>query len=80
MLGAATALALLSFVGSATAADCTTWADGNSDWNTASNWNPATIPDGTSTNVCITDGTSTVTLDISPAIANLKIGSGNSSG
>src|SRR5438552_2875466 len=60
-----------------------TWTDGNGDWNTASNWSTLAVPDGT-TNVLITDGTSSVTLNApsSPTgafgfAANLQIGGGN---
>src|SRR5215468_7272154 len=50
---------------------------GNGTWSTAGDWNPAGAPNSTTTNVCITNGTSTVTLDISPSIANLQLASGN---
>ena len=80
-IGAVAILMLLN-PAAAFAAACTlsapsTWADGNSDWSIATNWSPNGAPNSSSANVCITDGTSTVTLDISPSIANLQIGSGN---
>jgi hypothetical protein len=59
-----------------------TWTDGNGDWNTASNWSTLAVPDST-TNVLITDGTSSVTLNIGgPSqaeglAANLQLASGN---
>ncbi len=60
-----------------------TWTDGNGDWNTPSNWSTGVVPDS-NTNVFITDGTSSVTLNTvgSPTLAlasaaNLQIGSGN---
>src|SRR6516164_6234572 len=54
-----------------------TWKDGNSNWNNSANWSPAVVPNSGSTNVCITNGTSTVTLDTSPSIASLQLASGN---
>jgi hypothetical protein len=70
---------------SAFAAGCTltgtlsTWALGaNGNWSTpATNWSPSGAPNSSSNNVCITDGTSTVTLDTSPSIASLQLASGN---
>src|SRR2546427_9392961 len=76
-------LALLCFATSPAYAQCTlsspsTWnIAGNGTWNTGGDWNPAGVPNSTTTNVCITNGTSTVTLDISPNIANLQLASGN---
>lgn len=59
-----------------------TWTDGNGDWNTPSNWSTGVVPDST-TNVFITDGTSSVTLNQGPGgaegfVANLQVASGNS--
>ncbi len=55
-----------------------TWnISGNGNWSTSGDWNPAGAPNSTGTNVCITNGASTVTLDISPNIASLQVGSGN---
>src|SRR5450631_2182323 len=50
---------------------------GNGNWSTAADWNPAGAPNSAATNVCITNGTSTVTLDSNFSVANLQIGSGN---
>ncbi len=54
-----------------------TWTDGNSNWLNASNWNNG-VPNST-TSACITDGTSTVTLDANQTLStlDLQIGSGN---
>ncbi len=54
-----------------------TWTDGNSNWLNATNWNNG-VPNST-TSACITDGTSTVTLDAnnSLSVLDLQIGSGN---
>ncbi len=55
----------------------TTWTDGNSNWLNALNWNNG-VPNST-TSACITDGTSTVTLDTNQTLStlDLQIGSGN---
>src|SRR5579875_2921487 len=56
----------------------TTWSLGSSGvWGTAGNWNPATVPNSSSTNVCIVDGTSTVSLDGSFTVGDLQLASGN---
>jgi fibronectin-binding autotransporter adhesin len=54
-----------------------TWTDGNSNWLNATNWNNG-VPNST-TSACITDGTSTVTLDANQTLStlDLQIGSGN---
>jgi len=55
------------------------WSLGSSgNWGTGSNWTPSGAPNSSTTDVCIVDNTSTVTLDISSAsIQNLQIASGN---
>src|SRR5262249_54102421 len=55
-----------------------TWNDGNSDWNTTSNWKPTGVPNSSSTSVCITNGTSSVALDINATVDNLQLAKGNS--
>jgi len=54
-----------------------TWTDGNSNWLNAGNWSSG-VPNST-TSACITDGTSTVTLDSNQAVStlDLQIGAGN---
>src|SRR5664279_4851342 len=54
-----------------------TWNDGNSNWNNGANWIGG-VPNST-TSACITDGTSTVTLDGGQSLStlDLQIGSGN---
>ena len=54
-----------------------TWTDGSSNWLNATNWNNG-VPNST-TSACITDGTSTVTLDANQTLStlDLQIGSGN---
>jgi fibronectin-binding autotransporter adhesin len=50
------------------------------DWNTAGNWNPSGVPGigGLSgANVCVVDGSSTVSVDTSPSVGSLQIASGN---
>ncbi len=74
---------LLSFsarpasAGTCNLSSATTWIDGNGNWSTDGNWNPATAPDDSGTNVCITDGSSTVTLDTSEDVASLQLATGN---
>src|SRR5271169_2426192 len=74
---------MLSLAPTTTFAQCTltgtvsTWTDGNSNWLNGANWN-AGVPNST-TSACITDGTSTVTLDSNQAMStlDLQIGAGN---
>src|SRR5260370_10613630 len=69
--------------GPAHAAPCTlssptTWnIAGNGTWSTNADWNPAAFPNSSSTNTCITNGTSTVTLDTNASVADLQLASGN---
>src|SRR5271167_881313 len=73
----------LSFAAASARAQCTlsgtvsTWIDGNSNWLGAGNWNSG-VPNST-TSACITDGTSTVTLDSNQVLStlDLQIGAGN---
>jgi fibronectin-binding autotransporter adhesin len=56
----------------------TTWTLGSSGvWGTAGNWTPATVPNSGTTNVCIVDGTSTVSLNGSFTVGDLQLASGN---
>jgi fibronectin-binding autotransporter adhesin len=67
---------LLGGGGSASAAVTTSiWADGNSNWNNAANWNPAQVPNNNATDqfVAIINNGSTVTVDISPTVNVLAI-------
>ena len=76
-------LAVLCFSAPAALGQCTlggtvsTWNDGSSNWNGGSNWSPTGVPNSSSTSVCITDHTSTVTLDINATVDNLQLASGN---
>ena len=70
-------VAVLVAAGSAHAACDSTWSDGNSNWNNAGNWSPSGVPNSSSINVCITDGTSAVNLDIGASVGNLSLASGN---
>jgi len=72
------ALALLSLGPRPALADIscgTTWTDGNSNWSNPSNWDSG-VPTA-SANACITDGTSTVTLDTAGSVASLQLNSNN---
>jgi hypothetical protein len=53
----------------------TTWTDANGNWSSSGNWS-AGVPT-LSVNTCITDGTSTVTLDVNGSTADLQLASGN---
>src|SRR6266851_10433026 len=74
----------VSFAADPAQAQCTltsptTWnVAGNGTWSTNGDWNPAVFPNSSSTNVCITNGTSTVTPDTNALIADLQLASGNS--
>ena len=76
-------LVMFCLASTAVFAQCTltgtvsTWTDGNSNWLNALNWNNG-VPNST-TSACITDGTSTVTLDTNQTLStlDLQIGSGN---
>jgi fibronectin-binding autotransporter adhesin len=57
-------------------ADQSKWTDGNSNWNNAGNWDNG-VPNSSTTDALITDGSSTVTLDTTPSIAKLELASGN---
>jgi fibronectin-binding autotransporter adhesin len=71
-------LSAASAFGQCTLGGATVWNLGaNGSWNTAGNWNPPTVPNGATTNVCITDGSSTVTLNTSPNIASLQLAARN---
>jgi PEP-CTERM motif len=74
----------LAFAATPAAASCTlssptTWslmASGN--WFTAGNWSTDSVPNSSSTNVCVVDGTSAVAINGSPAVASLQVAAGNS--
>jgi fibronectin-binding autotransporter adhesin len=82
----ALALGMLAFSAAPAFADTCTlsgtpsvWSLGASgNWSVAGNWAPSGEPNSSSTNVCIVDNTSTVTLNVSATIASLQIASGNS--
>lgn len=55
-----------------------TWnVAGNGNWSNDADWNPVGFPNSSSRNVCITNGTSTVTLDTNASVANLQLAAGN---
>ena len=56
-------------------APSTTWSDGNGSWALAGNWTSGTP--NASTNACILDGTSTVTVDTNGNANGLQLASGN---
>lgn len=54
------------------------WALGGSGlWANAANWSSGAVPNSPTTNVCITDGQSTVTLDESVSVGSLQLAQGN---
>jgi hypothetical protein len=72
----ASIIALLASVPAAHGDTTDTWSLGESGlWSVAGNWS-AGVP-GASNNVDITDGTSTVTLNVNASINDLTVGSGN---
>ena len=80
-LSFATVVLLLGGTAAALAGTCSlsaplsTWSFGaSSDWDTSTNWSPAGVPNSGGQNVCIVDGTSTVTLDVSVSVASLQLG------
>jgi hypothetical protein len=54
----------------------TTWSDGNGSWGAAGNWTSGTP--NASTNACILDSTSAVTLDTNGSALGLQLATGNS--
>ena len=71
------ALAAASAVAQCTLSSPDTWSHGSSsNWNNGTNWSGG-VPNSSSTNVCITDGSSTVTLDTNVSVASLQLASGN---
>ena len=75
-------LALLWFSTPTAWCQCTlsspdTWTlAGNGNWSNGNNWSGG-APNSSSTNVCITNGSSTVTLDTSASVGNLQLSAGN---
>jgi len=61
-------------------AEAQTWNGSASDlWGTAANWTPNTVPNSTTATVTINSATNNpVLINVSPTIANLRIGSTNS--
>ena len=49
----------------------------NGVWNNNGAWNPTGFPNSATTDVCITDGSSTVTQNVTVNIQNLQVGFGN---
>ena len=75
-------LLAVAFYGGRARAQCTltgsptTWSiSGNGNFSTSGDWSSG-VPNG-STNACITNGTSTVTLDTNESVANLQLATGN---
>jgi len=55
-----------------------TWnVAGDADWTTAADWTGGTVPNAATANVCITNGTSAVSLTTGENVGSLQIGSGN---
>ncbi len=58
----------------------TTWnISGNGNWSTGADWSGGVFPNNSATNVCISNGTSNVTLDANTSIsvASLELAAGN---
>jgi hypothetical protein len=72
------ALAILAIFVSAPVHAQSIWSLGsNGNWNTAGNWAPVGVPNGSTTDVTINDGVSTVAMNLSPAVNDLIVGAGN---
>jgi hypothetical protein len=75
---------LLAFAATPATASCSlsspsTWSLGASgNWFTAGNWSPMSVPNSSSTNVCIVDGVSAVAVNGNASVASLQLASGNS--
>ena len=75
-------LALVGFAVPPARGQCTlnnadAWTAGQSGyWSNGNNWFGG-VPNSSSTNVCITDGASGVTLDMNASVSNLQLASGN---
>lgn len=72
--------AALAAARTALAADPSVWVGGAGTWNTAANWSPAVVPNGTSVVVRIDGGSpsaSQVTLDLSPSLGGLTVDAGD---
>src|ERR1700722_20501015 len=84
LVGALTVAVMLCLYSASAFAQCTltgtlsTWnIAGNGNWSAGSDWNPAGSPNSQTDSVCITNGTSTVTLDQNASIDNLQLAHGN---
>ncbi|MFA6119154.1 MAG: autotransporter-associated beta strand repeat-containing protein [Parachlamydiales bacterium] len=54
------------------------WIAGSGNWNTASNWYPATVPNSSNADVYFPPGAAkTITLDISPKVNSMTVTSGS---
>ncbi len=64
-------------LGQCSLAGADTWnVAGNGNWNAGADWTSGE-PNSAATNVCITNGTSAVTLNTDATVADLQLGSGN---
>ena len=67
----------LTALGQCTLSSPDTWILGSSgNWSNGNNWSGGE-PNNSFTNVCITDGSSTVALDTSPSVGDLQLSTGN---
>ncbi len=76
LLLAGSALLVLASLARAAGCDETWNGSSSSDWNTAANWTPASVPARTQ-NVCIPAGSFTVTLTGSGSAVSLTVGTGD---
>ena len=54
-----------------------TWTDGNGSWSVPGNWSTDSVPNSSSANVLIVDGSSIVTLSASVSVDSLQLAGGN---
>lgn len=76
-------LAVLISISSVSFAQCSLsgaiqWNASSGTWSTPSNWAGGVVPDSSSTNVCLTNGSATTNLDGNRSVASLQIGASNS--
>ena len=79
--GALTFLALLALAGGTLHAQTSWNTTSSGNWNTASNWSPATVPNSAGGAVTVSKSfgaNSTITLDISPTVGTMSVGSTSS--
>ena len=77
---AVTATALLFVASFSVHAATINWTNtASGGWNTATNWNPNSVPSTNDTAIITNAGNYSVTLDVSPTVAGLNLGASSGS-